>query len=103
MNKFLNMIATHGKIAKAVVILLVCIFLIFGIVFSIKSDSDRRVEIRAHITELVEYAYMEGQIDYAEGDIRITSEGSDWVWTKSPWDSGEKPVFEYMSEYSYGN
>ena len=46
-----------------------------------------------------EYAYMEGQKDSIEGDIRIEKNGDDWVWIKSPWDDGDEPFYQSLSEY----
>jgi len=52
---------------------------------------------------LAEQAYMEGQIDYMNGDVRVervAQEGiTDYVWVKSPWDDEQYPVHKYRSEY----
>lgn len=43
---------------------------------------------------LLEMAYFEGQKDAIEGDIRIKlMEDSIYVWSKSPWEDGTKPVY----------
>lgn len=46
------------------------------------------------LQEGLEYAYFEGQRDYSNGNIRIAfTEDSCWVWTKSPWDNGDMPIY----------
>lgn len=77
--------------------------LIFAGIFAIgggilKKDSN---EMTNSMLNFVEYAYMEGQRDAIEGDIRIEKIGDDYVWTKSPWDEGAKPAFKYLSEYGF--
>jgi hypothetical protein len=48
-----------------------------------------------------EEAYFEGQKDYANNDIRIKfTQDSCWVWTKSPWNSGEQPIYDPSIIYS---
>jgi hypothetical protein len=48
---------------------------------------------------LMDYAYFEGQKDALNGDIRIemrlgpNGKDSMYVWTTSPWDSGEEPKY----------
>ena len=46
------------------------------------------------LTKVLEQAYFEGQKDAINGDIRIKlNSDSIYVWTKSPWESGEIPVY----------
>ena len=59
-------------------------------------QATRIVNIKA-ITDIVyrekESAYFEGQYDAMHGDVRIRQVDSLWVWTKSPWCSGQQPVW----------
>lgn len=41
----------------------------------------------------IEVAYFEGQRDALEGDIRIFKVDSCYIWIKSPWSSGEAPIY----------
>lgn len=42
----------------------------------------------------LEQAYFEGQKDALNNDIRIKrNQDSCWIWTKSPWDNGEPPIY----------
>lgn len=43
--------------------------------------------ISEHIVKRMEYAYMEGQKDALEGDVRIEKGDSVWTYIKTPWDS----------------
>ena len=46
------------------------------------------------LQKALEEAYFEGQKDAINGDVRISKHSdSCWVWTKSCWDSGRKPLF----------
>jgi len=45
------------------------------------------------VTRLCEQSYFEGQKDYMNGDIRIQKDGTNYSWTKSPWDEGMIPIF----------
>lgn len=46
------------------------------------------------ILKYMEQAYFEGQRDALNGDIRIKrNQDSCYIWTSSPWNSGEKPLF----------
>lgn len=68
-----------------------------------RAQEKTREEIVDTVTPIfistVERAYMEGQKDAIEGDIRVEKEGDDWKWIKSPWDSERKPSYKYLSEY----
>jgi len=47
-----------------------------------------------NIKESCEKAYFEGQRDAIDGDIRIKlNSDSTYVWTKSCWNSGTKPIY----------
>jgi len=50
--------------------------------------------VEKELRSVVEQAYFEGQRDAINNDIRIKKEGGKWVWVKSPWDDGLKPVFD---------
>ena len=46
------------------------------------------------IKEAVEKAYFEGQRDAINEDVRIElNSDSIYIWTKSCWDDGTKPIF----------
>jgi len=69
--------------------------IINGTLTSVKSEAPIMVEIdatneitlRATVLKAMEYAYFEGQKDYAEDDVRIgKTEIGEWEWTKSCWD-----------------
>jgi len=47
----------------------------------------------------MEYAYMEGQRDYIEGEIKIVEINGDYKWIESPWEGGGDTVHNYLSEY----
>jgi len=50
--------------------------------------------VDTEVQKIAEQAYFEGQRDYANGDIRITfTNDCCWVWTKSPWNSGQEPIY----------
>ena len=47
------------------------------------------------VKKALEQAYFEGQRDAIENDIRIKrNQDSCWIWTKSPWNNGESPIFD---------
>lgn len=47
------------------------------------------------IYQEVERAYFEGQRDALTNDIRIQkNQDGRWMWIKSPWDCGKKPIFD---------
>jgi hypothetical protein len=87
-------------------ITIIILTVISGVIFicSLNRVRKTREEIVDTVTPIfistVERAYMEGQKDVIEGDIRIEKEGDDWKWIKSPWDDSErKPSYKYLSEY----
>lgn len=46
------------------------------------------------VQTVLENAYFEGQRDAINGDIRIRlNSDSVYIWVKSPWNTGEKPIF----------
>ena len=68
----------------------------------VKKAPEAEVEYRgtaASIIMAMEYAYMEGQRDYIQGEIKIVEVNGDYKWTKSPWDGGRAAVHNYLSEY----
>lgn len=73
-------------------------YIIFLFVITSISCTDMGVydknEVKKNLIEIAEKAYFEGQKDALEGDIRIKLiSDSIYVWTKSPWDNGDKPIF----------
>ena len=67
-----------------------------------KAPEVKEVEYRGATSSIVmamEYAYMEGQRDYIQGEIKIVEVNGDYKWTKSPWDGGRAAVHNYLSEY----
>lgn len=79
---------------RDIVFLALCVLALGALVwlyFDIINAQDKKVA--RSITIAMEYAYFEGQKDYAEGDIRIKQNGNTWDWSKSPWDGGTKPMF----------
>lgn len=69
---------------------------LFCILFLIILASSCHVIIETDkLYELVEQAYFEGQRDVLENDIRIKlDQDSCWIWKKSPWDTGKRPIFD---------
>lgn len=59
-------------------------------------------DIERLITKGLEQAYFEGQLDAINGDVRIKmgEDDTSYVWTKSPWDSGNKPIYLPTAEDS---
>jgi len=88
-------------------ITIIILTIIFGIIFICslnRAQKKTREEIVDTVTpmfiSILERAYMEGQRDAIEGDIRIERERDDWKWIKSPWDDSERePSYKYISEY----
>jgi len=51
-------------------------------------------KLKEKATEMAERAYFEGQRDAIDGDIRIRlNKDSAYEWIKSPWDNGDKPIY----------
>lgn len=75
-----------GSINVFLIIVGICFLSIFYI------DATNTEKLK--VTELLENCYFEGQKDALNGNIRIkqTKDGC-WVWTKSCWDNGTKPIF----------
>jgi len=93
---------------ETLTVILISFFLVLvlGIIFTItmvttnkNQKEDLKTNLASAVVTTMEYAYMEGQRDYAEGDIRIEKIDDDWKWSSSPWDEGTEPVYEYLSEY----
>ena len=77
---------------------IICICLVL-----IACKNTRRAEIEskvdALVTEAVEAAYFEGQLDAISHDVRIEKvNDSTYRWTKSCWDSGKDPIFQPTPE-----
>jgi len=69
------------------------VFLILLLSLTLSSCTDKK-QFEDLLNLSLEEAYFEGQKDVIEGDIRIKKDNSgDWIWTKSPWDNGRKPIF----------
>lgn len=46
------------------------------------------------VIKALEKAYFDGQKDALEGDVRIKlTSDSIYIWTKSPWNNGNKPLY----------
>lgn len=76
----------------------VCVILtVVSITAKSKDSKDSKtleIKIEGTLTAALEAAYFEGQLDALNSDIGISkTNDSAYVWTKSPWDSGKKPVF----------
>lgn len=72
----------------------VCIILTVVSITAELKDKTLEIKIESSLTAALEAAYFEGQLDALSSDIRISkTNDSAYVWTKSPWDSGKKPVF----------
>lgn len=78
------------------------LFLIAITLIGCKSDEIKSVDPRITLLEQqvkrsMEYAYFEGQKDAIGGNVRIDSiehNGTySYIWTKSPWDSGDPPIY----------
>ena len=103
--------ANKGLLVATVIFMGACIvalIFIFVTLFAVPEvhAEDTTEEIRDVLTEALEKAYMEGQIDALSGDVRVKEFGTDWMWTKSPWDEhlDKFPIYavhEYYSNYSY--
>lgn len=50
---------------------------------------------------LMSKAYFEGQKDAINGDVRIAIKDSVYIWTKSCWDDGTKPLFNPTKDDTY--
>lgn len=79
--------------------ILISVFLLIVMVIAFKYWVDSAFDkINLQVTSAIEQAYFEGQKDYMNGDIRIEYTESGWVWTKSPWNSEDTPVFNPKNE-----
>ncbi len=69
----------------------VFVFIIFAIVACAAAAF---VIFESYHKQDIEVAYFEGQRDALEGDIRIfKTSDSCYIWIKSPWSSGEAPIY----------
>ena len=50
---------------------------------------------------LMSKAYFEGQKDAINGDIRIAIKDSTYIWIKSCWNDGTKPLFNPTKDDTY--
>ena len=50
---------------------------------------------------LMSKAYFEGQKDAINGDVRIAIKDSVYIWTKSCWNDGAKPLFNPTKDDTY--
>jgi hypothetical protein len=86
-------------------VIIIALVVIWSVLFvyahdlKIEQDYRKRLEISKSIYSIAEEGYYEGQKDALEGDIRIllvqdtTCNTTKWIWLKSPWNNGRKPVF----------
>jgi len=71
------------------------LLLAIPLLFSCTSKKDKVDEIKTLLEWGLEEAYYEGQRDALEGDIRIKlNDDSIYIWSKSPWDDGQEPIFK---------
>jgi hypothetical protein len=95
----------------SVIVALMCSFCV-GTIYTIVTHKLTKAEVEVEVVnvdedkvekettenllyKIAEKAYYEGQVDALTGDIRITlNNDSIYVWNKSPWDSGKKPIFD---------
>lgn len=82
-----------------VIIILLYIGLMTGLItVAINRDRSLKVTTKNLMDEMCEQAYFEGQKDAINGDVRIKKiSDTSWVWIKSPWDSGIKPVKDTLN------
>ena len=73
----------------------VLIIALFGVLFMSSENNKTEIEseLSVQLYEFAEKAYFEGQRDALTGDIRVKNTAEGWIWTKSPWDNGQKPVY----------
>ncbi len=98
-------------ICSHIIILIICVIIILFITVTISQESKHKALEKeyAHLlkkknpkpnkTKDMEFAYMEGQIDYMHGDIRIEKQEGDYIYIISPWNGGTEPYFWKHSEY----
>lgn len=81
--------------------MIIVIFAVISILnVNMKAESDAKFEALRLFFKAKEHAYMEGQKDALEGDIRIIrTQSGDYEWTRSPWDHTFEPMFKRLSEY----
>lgn len=82
-----------GRNLPKIVAVLCLTMLVVFYVMNKKSDRDLANKIQLLILLTTEKAYAEGQIDAMNGDVRLHAIGdSTYVFIKSPWDNGMKPM-----------
>jgi hypothetical protein len=79
---------------KKIILLTILSFTLFGCNYVIVDADKVNEEYALRLTKVAEEAYFEGQRDYLNGDIHIEKiADSTYIWIKSPWNSGEEPIF----------
>ena len=69
------------------------LLIIIAIAF-ISCDNYPLIIMKDDLTKGCEYAYFEGQKDALSKDVRIKlNEDSVWIWSKSPWDDEQEPIY----------
>ena len=65
------------------------------LLFLFLSSCDYGIVEKEKLYEAAEAAYFEGQKDALNGEIKIKkNQDSCWIWTKSPWESGRRPIYD---------
>jgi len=86
-----------AKLKNFIFIVITLILILFGMTIIVKNEDKRENKSR---TILIEYGYYKGQKDAINGDIRLIEvkdtnrDTVKWVWTSSPWDNGQKPLYQ---------
>lgn len=99
---------TNKLINSIFIILLSLSFGLFGLVAYLFKPVPKDHLIN-HYVEQCEYicdslmskAYFEGQKDAINGDVRIAIKDSVYIWTKSCWNDGTKPLFNPTKDDTY--
>ena len=90
------------KLSILMIIVLFCLITIMQEKRHIQRKIDYEVLLEKKTPNKIkdmEFAYMEGQIDYMHGDIRIEKKDGDYFYVISPWNSSREPYYYKYSEY----
>ncbi len=86
-----NIKSIFAVIAAALIIGVLFFFLLAVVE---KSNDQAKKKKMLILQKEFEKIYFEGQRDALEGDVRIYKTPSGcYIWSKSPWDTGELPIF----------
>ena len=103
---------TNKQINIIFIVALVASFGVFGLGIYLARPFTEYVSkdhLINHYVEQCEYicdslmskAYFEGQKDAINGDVRIAIKDSVYIWTKSCWNDGTKPLFNPTKDDTY--